>query len=107
MNVYAPSWSMPMGSLSGKERTVSVSCERKISAGRSWRGIRWVSMKCASLSCSVARHVRAGGEPRPPRVGQDGIEDDEPLDRARQRGRLAMPIVWFANRGVERFVVDV
>src|SRR5216684_1441110 len=24
------------------------------------RGIRWVSMKCASLSCSVASHVRRG-----------------------------------------------
>jgi hypothetical protein len=51
--------------------------------------------------------VLLGGEPCPPRVGQDGIEDHEPLDRARQRRRLAMPIVGLANRGVERFVVDV
>ena len=64
----------PIGSLSGKYRTVERSAPRRTSAAAARRRGRLVqARKWATLSCSVA-------EPGDVAIGEDGVEHHQPLD---------------------------
>ena len=55
----------------------------------------------------VAPLVPLSPEPRSFAVGEYGVENHQPLNRSFYCNRLTVAIVAFADRGIERFVVDV
>lgn len=55
----------------------------------------------------VAPFLALGAEPSDCRVGKHPVEDHQALDSPGNWRRLTVPVIWFADRGVERFVENV
>ncbi len=61
----------------------------------------------SELSEEVTLLLPLGPKPRQRRVGQHPVEDHQALDSPDNWRRLTVPVIWFADRGVERFVEHV
>ena len=93
---------MPMGSLSGKQRTVLREPNPNVMCGYS-SGRRPVCLR----DVEERALVRLGTQPPAASIAQHGVQNHHPLDHAADRLQTAIAVVRLPDGLVERLVVNV
>ena len=93
---------MPMGSLSGKQRTVFREPDLNVMCGYSSG-----PQTCLLRDVEERSLVRLGTQPPATAIAQHGVQNHHPLDHPADRVQTAIAVVRLPDRLVERLVVNV